>query len=926
MVVTVDTTPATSGALPTNGQVYSSDASVDANLFAGDKLGTAMIVGAFYQDRTTTFVDVTGLMANTPYYVSGYPVDCQLRYMVEGVHAYSQNYTNRGSDGTNGTQVLVLNSSASAMGVQPTDSTGLNVGQEYSFQVQVGLVPKPNRPVDSVECTVTPHVYTITVDGTDGQSYSELVDAINKQFALLSNGALGATPPNTGAYYWNAPHQKLFQWNGTTHVELPVIIDQTAPNIVSTNTYWLNPTTGELSIWNGSAWAAVQVITFATDPTSPIADKTYWFNGMQAFLWNGTAWCVVSNVTQPTDPSLPITPPAGSYWYDTADGATFKWNSTLEMWSSVPVIHYNQDPNTLPVGTFWLNDVAGLLYQLNTPSVGWNLQPNLAITETEPATPAPGKFWYNPTTKVLKQRSMDNLTWNIEPVIVFSLDPVPRSGCDLWYDTSTNQLKLYDALAELWVVVSSVYMQDTDPTATPVIAQGATWYDTDTNVFYVYGGSCFVATPYISWPSDPTQLAQGVVWHNITTDTRYVRGPAAWAQITPVVTTNDPTSLPTGTFWYTPSTLALKSWNGVTWVSVTYSLLPLTPTKGTLWFDTTTNLLKSWNGYAWVLATPVATVELDCHGNMLFTDTNVGSASFISLADISLFGALNVTNTIHDANPGTDGASSTPSYAELGIGTDGSDAARDAIANDIRYELGYPVQDVELTKEQMDYAINKALSELRQRSGLPYKRGFFFMALKANEQRYFLTNKISGMNKIVDVMGVYRCTSAFLASAHGAGVYGQIVVQHLYNMGTFDLLSYHMMADYTKMMEILFAARVTYTWNEQTREIWLHQRYNQAEPMVMIDATVERTEQDIMTDRYAKPWIRRYAAGVARIMLAEIRGKFSTLPGASGSVTLNAAELRQTGQAEIEACLAEIDDYLVDKPEEFGMGTTFTFG
>lgn len=182
------------------------------------------------------------------------------------------------------------------------------------------------------------------------------------------------------------------------------------------------------------------------------------------------------------------------------------------------------------------------------------------------------------------------------------------------------------------------------------------------------------------------------------------------------------------------------------------------------------------------------------------------------------------------------------------------------------------------------------------------------------------------MNKIVDILGIYRLTSSFLSSAHGAGVYGQIVLQHLYNMGTFDLLSYHIMGEYTKLMEMLFAARLTFTWNEQNRELFIHHRFPFVERMVAIEASVERTEQDILSDRYARPWVRRYAAAVCRLILAEIRGKFSTLPGAGGSVTLNAETLRQASATEIEALLTEIENYIVDRPEEWGIGQTFTFG
>ena len=182
------------------------------------------------------------------------------------------------------------------------------------------------------------------------------------------------------------------------------------------------------------------------------------------------------------------------------------------------------------------------------------------------------------------------------------------------------------------------------------------------------------------------------------------------------------------------------------------------------------------------------------------------------------------------------------------------------------------------------------------------------------------------MNKIVDVLGVHRLTSSFLSSAHGAGVYGQIVMQNLYNMGTFDLLSYHIMSEYTKTMEMLFAGRVTYTWNEQSRELWLHHRFPFSERLVLVDAAVERTEQQLLSDRNAGPWIRKYAIAEAMMILANTRGKFASLPGAGGSVSLNASDLRQQAVTDKESCMAEITDFVLDYPEEWGLQSTFTMG
>lgn len=927
MLITVDTKPAAAGKGPTNGTVYNSDPTADTNLFAGDKLDTAQVIGAFYQDRTTTFFDVTGLKANTPYYVSGFPVDCQLRYFPGGVHAYSTELTNKGTDGTHGTQVLILNSNMTPPGVQPTDSTGLAPGVNYSFSVQVGLVPQPNRPVDPTECMPVKQTFVIDLDGSLGQTFEELAAEINRQFAGLSGALQSPTPPNAGGYYYNTQQKKLFQWDGYTHVELPVIVDTTAPNIVNVGGYWLNPTTNVLQFWNGTVWVPVSVINHATDPTQPTAEASFWFDGTNAYVWNGNTWCQVTIYNQSSDPSLATDPAGGSYWYDNVHGILYKWNAILGMWSTTTAIQYHEDPNALSVGSYWFNEVAGKLFALNVPSPGWNEQLNVAVSEIAPLTPAPGKFWYNPTANELFQRDPLNTTWVQLDVIVFPFDPSQRSFCDLWWNTVTDILSVWNAVGNVWVPVSHFYQQSVDPSVAPVIAEGATWYDPDTGLLYVWENNCFVLASVVTWPTDPTLgFFPGTVWHDTTLNKYYVWDLGAWVEIDPVASINDPRTLPAGTFWMNPSTGSLQMWTGASWMTVMYSTAPLVPAKGTLWLDLTTSTLKTWNGTAWVAADPLVQVEIDCNGNFLFTDNSVGSLSYIGLTDISLFNSLSIRTTIHNPNPGTDGASDQPTYSEVGIGTDGTDNARNALINEIRYELGYPVIDVELTKEQMDYAINRAIGVLRERSGVAYKRSFFFMMIKANEQRYFLTNKINGMNKIVDVQGVYRVTSAFLASAHGSGVYGQIMLQHLYNMGTFDLLSYHLMADYTKLMEILFASRVTFNWNEQTREIWLHNTFSQSERRVLIEATVERTEQDMMTDRYARSWIRRYAAATSRIMLAEIRGKFSSLPGASGSVTLNADALRTTGQAEIEACLADIDSYIIDKPEEYGMGTQFTFG
>lgn len=924
MVVTIDTSPTNSTKLPTKGQVYNSDVTADANLFAGDSLGTSLVVGAFYDDRVTTFFDVTGLKPNTPYYVTGFPVDSQYRYFIEGVHAYSLDYTNRGSDGTSGTQVVVLNADGQTMGLDPETYTGLFAGTAYDFSIQLGPDPKPLRPVSVTEFHPAAPKYAITIDGENAQTYTQLVVAINKAFALLKTTTQGPTAPNTGSYYYSSAQKKLFQWSGSEYIELSVLVRATAPNTLVVGTYWYNDATKVLNLWNGSAWGTATVLHVNHDPMVPVPDQSVWYNGTTAYEWNGATWCELTTFAQATDPSLAVTPAPDAFWYNTTQKLTYKWNTAAEMWTTVTAVQATVDPNTPATGSFWFNDLTNQLYKY---AAGWALQTNVAISEYEPTFPASGKLWYNPTTQTLVQRDSTNTTWASQVVITLGQDPTARASCDLWWNTTTQRMSVWDKLNNVWVQSSQFFQQSTDPSSPPALSNGTAWVNTATGVLTTFSNGCFSTADVTYYATDPRSgIANGIVWHDITSDQWYARVSGAWSQINPVITQADPSAFATGTFWFNTTNSGLNSWNGISWVSTTYSSSSLVPAKGTMWFDTSVNVLKLWDGAMWSLATPYATVEIDSNRNLLFTDTTIGSMSMIRITDGTLFQSLETSAMVDTPRQGNDGVSSTPMYNELGIGTDGNDAAREKLQTELRFELGYPNVDAELTKDQLDYAIDKAISEFRARSSLGYKRGFFFLTVNPNEQRVILSSKVNNHNRIVDVMGVFRLTSAFLASAHGAGVYGQIVLQHMYNMGSFDMLSFHIMSEYTKLLEILFAGRVTYTWNEQKRELYMHNRFSQREQIVAIEATEERTEQDLMVDRYTKPWIRRYAAAVCRLMLAESRGKFGSLPGAGGNITLNAAELRQAGKEEIEACILEIENYVADRPEEYGIGTQFLFG
>lgn len=925
IIVTLDTKPVSSTALPQDGTVYSSDPTASTNLHAGDKLGTAMVIGAFYNDRATTFFDVTGLLPNTPYYVSAFPSDCQFRYYREGVHAYSLDFKQTGTADTASTQVVILNEGSDPSGVQLIDSTGLQAGQDYDFKIHLGVEPAPNRPLRDQECALVPPSYTITVNGSVAQTYDDLIKEINRKFALIDGPTQSAVPPSAGTYVITGTPPALYVWDGFTHVAQEMLVQSTDPSAVVDGTYWYNPVTSALKVRNGVNWDTVTYIGYSTDPTAPICDTSVWLanNSTQAYRWNGTTWCSEVLINQSTDPSL-VTVPCGAYWYNIDTEYLYSWNDDQHKWVSVDAIQSTVDPTTLVVGSYWFNETDHKLYMLGAG--GWSLVSSVQYTATAPTVVVSNMVWFNTQTFELNIRNGGNTAWVSTAVISYPTDPRFPASCELWWEqiaANNITLHMWNASSSAWVTVTKFYEQSTDPSLPPTISQGTVWIDSN-GIVYQWENNCFVPITPLTTNTDPTQLGDGTIWFDSTNHVFRIRQAGAWVLLAITTSGVDPAAMPAGTFWYNSPTL--QRWNGAAWVVLSYNSAFVSPAVGTLWYNTTVNATYQWDGNQWVEYTHQARVELNCYNNLIFTHTKTGSLSFVRLEDITLFAALTATFRFDVTVPGIDGVSDIPSYAEDGIGTDVSADERNKLANEIRYALGYPVVDVEVAPEQIDLAITMAISELRARTSVAYTHGYFFMRTTGENQRYLLTNKIQGMHKIATVLSVQRITSAFLSSAHGAGVYGQIILQHLYNMGNFDILSYHLMAEYVKTLEIMFAGRLTFNWDEHKRELFIHNRMPFSEQVVMIEAMVDRSEQDIMNDRWTKEWIRRFATAKVKEMLSGIRGKFSTLPGAGGSVTLNASDLKMQAEAEIAACLQEIDDFIVDRPETIGYTSSFVFG
>jgi hypothetical protein len=968
IVVLLSTSPLTPQNIPTNGLVYVADPTANPDLHAGDKIGGALVIGAFYeaskkgagQELTSEFV-VTDLKSGTPYYVGAYAVDAQLRYHTDGVRAYSDKYAGESSSDQPSTQMVTLGE-----GVLPTDGTGLDPNVVYEFDI-LWDSSYPKR-----DCEKVYHIY---VDGAEAGTYEDLVLELNTQFSKIENPPQSPVAPNTGVLYWDAASKKLYVFDGNQMVEKTNLLKETSdPSQVDADEYWYKPSTDVLYLASASptTWSSVNKIDYG--PVDPRAFKCtdHWFNNVdQAYIWGGSAWCEVPTVVGETDPAA-ATMLCGSYWYDTTNSILYSWNAVTCSWDTSGALVWPMAPNMLSDGTYWFDLATNKLFTYETSPLSWIEQTALVIGTVQPSAPAVNLFWYNATTEVLKQ--WNGTSWITIPVIVWEGDPANVVSCELWWRSTDDELFVWDTVNLAWVPVVSFVQSATDPQIPPTVPAGTIWYKPTAGTILRWDGGAWLEVEIIVSAADPTIFADGDAWYNPVGQDWYVwtSSPEMWNLIEPIDSEDDPTTIPNGTFWFNAATNLLYTRSGIAWISTPYVSAPPLPKKGERWFSLTTNTLYEWDGYKWVVALPLIYAELttaqNCStvpaGHLKFSTRDVGGgmnlqvltpgtpgeigtgfASFgyqelagstyrvsepdfytsVVPEELFLFTNLTPSATLGRHVYGADGLSSTPSYLEIGVGTDGTPDERRELADSLRQQLGHPTITVELTKQQMDKAIALALETYRLRSSAAYKRGFFFMNITPGQQEYVLTNKQLGYNKIVNIAAAHRFTSAFLSSAHGAGVYGQVVLQHLYNMGTYDLTSFHLVAQYVEQLEHLFATRLTFHWHESTRTLNLYNSFTYQE-RILLDCSVERTEQELLKDRMSKNWLRRWALAEAMMMLAQIRGKFGSLPGAGGGVTLNAAELSAQADALKQELIGEIDDYIAADPEDYGLHTTFIIG
>jgi hypothetical protein len=329
------------------------------------------------------------------------------------------------------------------------------------------------------------------------------------------------------------------------------------------------------------------------------------------------------------------------------------------------------------------------------------------------------------------------------------------------------------------------------------------------------------------------------------------------------------------------------------------SLPPLNPSMGQVYHNTSTGKTTMWAGATWVPAGV---------GNTLVAstppDTALVGQFFYNVTTQKLFCwdgiAFVASNT---ANVGV------PMYNQV-AGNDGTSNERSALIGIVKRQLGWPTVCVELTEDHFDIAIDNAVQEFRRRCDNAYTMKYYTLPALKGQDVYYLNDPVTGTDRVADIIKIWRVSGMGLIAQGENGIYGQSFLSQLYQPGVVDLTSIYLMNAYAEQFSQIFAGEIGFRWNEASRQLQILRRLNRDE-RILIECTGERTEQELLVDRYCTQWIQGWAVSEAKMILGHIRSKYQTLPGAGGGINLNGSEMLQSAAEDQTELLRQVMDFEV---------------
>lgn len=235
---------------------------------------------------------------------------------------------------------------------------------------------------------------------------------------------------------------------------------------------------------------------------------------------------------------------------------------------------------------------------------------------------------------------------------------------------------------------------------------------------------------------------------------------------------------------------------------------------------------------------------------------------------------------------------------------------RSEIISQLQLMLGDQMVEVELDPEHYDLAIDLAVERIRQRTTAGVEEGHIYLTLQPDVDTYTLPSEVVEVERLYR-RGVGRSSTAGSSFDPFEASFSNIYLLQSGRVG--GLATWDLFAQFQETVGRVFGSEINFVWEPSRHELKIIRR-PKAEEDVLVKTWMYRPEYVILTDAYARPWVRDYSLAQCKKMLGEARGKFqSGLPGPGGSVMLNGEAMKSEALADLERLEIELQNFVVGR-------------
>ena len=210
---------------------------------------------------------------------------------------------------------------------------------------------------------------------------------------------------------------------------------------------------------------------------------------------------------------------------------------------------------------------------------------------------------------------------------------------------------------------------------------------------------------------------------------------------------------------------------------------------------------------------------------------------------------------------------------------------REKIIREVRLLLGEGMVRTGLTADHYELAFDLALDRYRVRSSNSVSERYLFLELQVGQNVYQLPNEVSLVKQIFrrGTTGTSSGTGLNF-DPFGAAFAAQMTAGGGVSNG--GLATYELFSGFQELVGRMFGANINFNWDPSDHRLEIIRNITGPES-VLIWVYTDRTEDSLLSDVFARNWLRDYTAARCKFMLGEARSKFGSVIGPQGGTTLN---------------------------------------